>query len=274
MKKFIIIIVVLICMGWMVSCPSFRSVVSGTQQDSVMAQSGDTTEETFQTQAEINEAVSKEYADYNDSVEKEYERLPLVLPQYKNEFVKERGLWQQYQDAVREVAGYGDHGSSTPMFVADVMNQGVKLREESFHNLMLHLRGKTISKSKTIFSGKMIAEAYAAFIKSIGEDEYMEQKDECIKALRKEQECWNRWINYRGEFSKLMPKEMKEAYDECTNLTMRAKLLQLKNQNQGLGLISGDIMECLLPDDCSDDALLEYPGFNVVWKKYCDKLGL
>ena len=32
----------------------------------------------------------------------------------------------------------------------------------------------------------------------------------------------------------------------------------------GLGMTSGEIIECLLPEDCSDQELLEYPGFNVV----------
>ena len=74
---------VLICLGWIGSCPSLRSIVSGTQQDSVVDHLRDTTEGTFQTQTEINEAVSKESADYNDSIEKEYQKLLLVLPQYK-----------------------------------------------------------------------------------------------------------------------------------------------------------------------------------------------
>jgi hypothetical protein len=271
MKKNIIItiiLVVLICQGCLIGCsPSGKKVDSSSQkEDSVVNQSSDMEEETVQTQAEINEAAIDESSDYNESVEKEYQKLLLALPQYKNELGKETSLWQQYQDAVLKVAGYGDHGSSTPMFVADMTNQGEQLREVAFHNLMLHLNGKAISKSKTTFSGKMIAEAYTAFVEAISEDEFMEQKDECIKALRKEQECWNRWMNYRGEVSKKLPKDIKEVYDECTNLTMRLKLLQLKNQNQGLGMVSDETLHCLLPDDCSDKALLEYPGFNVVWK--------
>ena len=53
---------------------------------------------------------------------------------------------------------------------------------------------------------------------------------------------------------------------------MRTKLLQLKNQNQGLGLINDYIDSCLLPDSCSDKELLDYPGFNVVLKRNSDDL--
>ena len=27
-------------------------------------------------------------------------------------------------------------------------------------------------------------------------------------------------------------------------------------------------MDCILPQDCSDKALLEYPGFDVVWARH------
>lgn len=267
MKKFIIFIVVLICLGWMVSCPSIRSIVSGAQQDSVADQSRDTTEEVVQTQAEINEAAIKESMGYRDSIDKEYHKLLSALPQYKKELNKENSFWLQYLDAVRKGAEYVDYGSSTPMYVADALNQAIRLREASFHNLMLHLKGVAISKSKTIFSAQMIAEAYSAFIKAVDEDD-MEQKNEYIIALRNEQGCWNKWMGYRERLSKNLPQDIREGYDECTNLTMRTKLIQLKNQNEGLGLASDEMIECLLPDDCSDKALLEYPCFNVVWKKH------
>ena len=34
---------------------------------------------------------------------------------YNFEVNKEKTYWDNYQNAVREVAGFGDHGSSTPM---------------------------------------------------------------------------------------------------------------------------------------------------------------
>ena len=70
--------------------------------------------------------------------------------------------------------------------------------------------------------------------------------------------------------SKELPDEIKQCYDNCTNMVKRTKLLQLKNQNQGLGMTSGEIIDCLLPEGCSDKALLNYPGFDVVWAKHCE----
>ena len=69
----------------------------------------------------------------------------------------------------------------------------------------------------------------------------------------------------REVVSQKLTDELRTVYDGCTNQMMRTKLLQLKNQNQALGLISGDVLECALPDDCSDKELLEYPGFDKVW---------
>lgn len=66
---------------------------------------------------------------------------------------------------------------------------------------------------------------------------------------------------------------VRRIYDGCTNLMMREKLRQLKNQNNALGICSKDILDCVLPDDCSDKALLEYPGFDVVWAKHCKDPG-
>ena len=50
------------------------------------------------------------------------------------------------------------------------------------------------------------------------------------------------------------------------------KLYQLKNQNQDLGMISGEVLKCALPEDCSDKALLDYPGFDIIWAKHCENL--
>jgi hypothetical protein len=35
-------------------------------------------------------------------------------------------------------------------------------------------------------------------------------------------------------------------------------------------MISGEILKCILPEDCSDKALLNYPGFDKVWAKHCE----
>ena len=46
----------------------------------------------------------------------------------------------------------------------------------------------------------------------------------------------------------------------------------VKNQNQALGVTGHEPLDCILPDDCSDKALLEYPGFDKIWAKHCEDL--
>lgn len=280
MKNLSILIAALFCLGLNVGCSSNEK--SSTSQESFAAGNEDSDvaanivdsdvvigidsdEYVYQTQAEINEASGEACVYYQDSIENEFEQLLLALPQFKEEFKTEKVLWDNYQDATKGVAACGDHGSSTPLYVADVLDQGVRLLEMSFQQLLLHLKGKAHSHSKTMFSSRMIDNAYSAFVDAVSNDKYMDQKEECIKALRHEQDCWNKWIQHRDRVSKKLPNDIRTAYDECTNLTKRTKLLQLKNQNQGLGVTSGDILECVLPDGCSDKELLEYPGFDKVW---------
>ena len=270
MKKLIFFVALLLCIGWLISCPTNKKTASTLSQDTIVDKSDDVDEGDFQTQAEINEASGNASIEYSDSIEGAFQKLIALRPQYKDELNKEKTYWDKYMEAVRDVAGYGDHGSSTPMYVADVMNQGVQLREETLHDFYIHVQGETVFWNETQFTPAMISDAYSAFIKAVGEDEYMEQKSELQAALRKEQKCWNEWMKCRAEVSGKLSSDIRKFYDDCTNLTMRTKLFQLKNQNQGEGMTSGEIIKCLLQEDCSDKALLNYPGFDKVWAKHCE----
>ena len=264
MKKLLLFVAILLCFGWLISCQKNKGSVSTSSQNTIVDEGN------FQTQAEINEATGNASIEFRDSIEGIFQKLVELRPQYRDEFNKEKTCWDKYQDAVREVAGYGDHGSSTPMYVAGVMDQGVRLREMTLHDFYIHAKGETASWNESIFTPEMIADAYSAFINAVGEDEYMEQKTELQAALRKEQKCWNEWMKCRQTMSRKLPDEDKIVYDVCTNLAIRTKLLQLKNQNQGLGMISGEVDKCVLPEDCSDKTLLNYPGFDKVWAKHCE----
>ena len=230
--------------------------------------SADSVDEDFMTQAEINEAYYNDRMADADSIEKEFQTLMEALPQCKANLILEKTAWEKYQDAVREVAGYGDHGSSTPMYVSDVLGQGYILRRASFRNLLLYIQGVQMLTSKTTFTDTMIADAYSAFVEAVGSDDYIENKTDCQESLRNEQKCWNEWMACRASVSKTLSDKLRAVYDDCTNRTMRTKLMQLKNQNQCLGLVSSDMINCALPDDCSDRELLEYPGFDKEWEKY------
>ena len=272
MKKFILFVTLLLCIGWLISCPTNKKTASTFSQDTIVDKSDDVDEGDFQTQAEINEASGNASIEYRDSIEGVFQNLIALRPQYKDKLKKEKTYWDKYMEAVRDVAGYGNHGSSTPMYVADVINQGVQLREETLHDFYIHAKGETVFWNDTKFTTAMISDAYSAFIKAVGEDEYMEQKSELQVALQKEQKCWNEWMKCRESISKKLSSEDEVVYDVCTNLAYRTKLLQLKNQNQGLGMISDEIARCVLPapSQCSDNMILQYPGFDKVWAKHCE----
>lgn len=226
----------------------------------------------YQDQRELNELHANWMIEYNDSIEKEFQALQSALPQYKEYFDKEKKAWMKYQEAVRIVADCEDHGSSTSMFIDDVLNQGIKLREASFRDLLLFIRGEKVSFSGTTFTLPMIKDAYSAFIKAVGDDEYNDNKLHYQEALRKEQSCWDKWMETRENISSKLDKDTRSYYDGCTNLVRRTKLIQVKNQNQALGMTGHEPLDCVLPDDCSDKALLDYPGFDKVWAKHCANL--
>lgn len=266
------------------SCNHFKYVkgnVENITEDTVKVDLDDTlqtvaelndTTEIFQTQADINEAVINNYMVDNEAVEKEFQKLLKALPQYKDEFQKEKAVWEKYMEAVKGVSRCVDTGSSTPMYSTDVLAQGRQIREVPLHYLYSHTQGKGLSYSKTTFTPDMIAQAYSVFIDAVREDDYEENKKAYEKALRQEQKCWEKLVKCREEISEALSGDLKNAFDIGTNQMMRTKLLQLKNQNRNLGMINGDIMKCELPDDCSDKELLEYPGFNKVWAKYLEDL--
>lgn len=274
MNKFLYVVILIA----LTSCnqnKSHRAIAGDARNNSNIETSDQTNKDTiehFQTQAEINEACYNEYVANEDSVENEFQKLLKAIPQYQKELQKEKTAWEKYKEAVQKVSGCEDHGSSTPMFVSAVLTQATQIRGIPLHYFYLHTQGKELSYSKTIFTPIMIAEAYSAYIKAVGEDEYVEQKSIYQELLRNEQKCWDDLLNCRKKTSLILTGDLKKAYDISTNQMLRTKLYQLKNQNQDLGMVSGEIMKCALPENCSDKVLLEYPGFNKVWAKHLDNL--
>ena len=79
-------------------------------------------------------------------------------------------------------------------------------------------------------------------------------------------------LECRKKTSQLLTDDIKKVYDIGTNQMLRTKLYQLKNQNQDLGMISGEVLKCALPEDCSDKALMDNPGFDIKRAKHCENL--
>ena len=228
--------------------------------------------------AEWYQLVDKDYEKYKDRVEGEFQQLVEALPDYKNLFLNEKERWENYHEAVLAVAEFEDHGSSGALYITGVLEQSVDLWLASFHNLWLFDQNQDMSFSETIFTTRMIDDAYKAYFKQAdgwARSYCFEEKDglkEHHDALVHERKRWDEWMSYRKTVSQPLPKDLRKIYDGCTNLTKRTKLHQLKNQNEGLGLINDYIDSCLLPESCTDRELLDYPGFNVVLKMHSEDL--
>ena len=191
---------------------------------------------------------------------------------------KIKELWEKYYEAVKTVARIEDNEGSYLLFYYAVLEQAIRLRHESIYNLLQNLQGKHYKFSKTRFTKKMIEESYKSFRESISEaNELYYPNDSAYMAehkesLKEEEKCWNEWVAYRFVVSSKLPENLRSVYDGCTNLTIREKLRQVKNQNQALGVTGDEPWNCILPKECSDKALLEYPGFDKVWAKHCKNL--
>ena len=217
--------------------------------------------------------VSTDYERRKARVEMEFQQLISAHPGQEALFREEKEKWENYHEAVLAVAELEDHGSSGALYITGVLEQSVDLWLASFHNLWLFDQNQDMSFSETVFTTRMIDDAYKAYFKQAdgwARSYCFEEKDglkEHHDALVHERKIWDEWMSYRKTVSQSLPKDLRKIYDGCTNLTMRTKLHQLKNQNEGLGLINDYIDSCLLPDSCTDQELLDYPGFDVVLKR-------
>lgn len=223
--------------------------------------------------AEWYQLVDKDYEKYKDRVEGEFQQLVEALPDYKNLFLNEKERWENYHDAVQAMISLEDHGSSGTLNIIGALNQSLDLWSASFHNLLLYMLNQDVSFPHTKFTSRMIDDAYKAFFNAAMEKWYNPYTADLEKGLEyqaivsDERKMWDGWMGYRATVSKALPEDLREIYDNCTNLVMRMKLHQLKNQNEGLGLINDYIDSCLLSDSCTDQELLDYPGFDVVLKR-------
>ena len=223
--------------------------------------------------------VSTDYERRKARVEKEFQQFVSAHPEQESLFLEEKERWENYHEAVLAVAWLEDHGSSGALYITGVLEQSVDLWLASFHNLWLLEQNQDMVFPKTLFTSRMINDAYSAYIqqedndwRNFFSDNEKDGMEEHHNAIKNEWQLWNEWMKYRTTVAKALPKDMRVVYKSCTNLMMRTKLHQLKNQNAGLGLMSSYVSDCLLPDSCSDKALLEYPGLNVVLERHCADL--
>lgn len=223
------------------------------------------------TQMELNDEAGDETVALKDSIEEAYQAVIQAYPESKDILEGEQAVWEKYYEAVKTVARLEDGEGSSLYFYYAVVEQALILRGESFHYLTLVQKGKKISVHKTLFTPAMIKEAYSRYVNAshqyqqnfydMSESEWTELE----RAIRAEERCWNKWMEYRVAAAVQMPEETCRIYRACSNRMMRTKLFQLKNQNRALGITSREAWECRLPDDCSDEELLAYPGYDKKW---------
>ena len=230
-------------------------------------------------QADWYRLAEKDHEKYKARVEAEFQQLLSAFPEYTGLFSKEKEKWECYHEAVLAMISLEDHGSSGTLNIIGALNQSVDLWDASFHNLWLYKQNQDVWFPQTKFTSRMIDDAYTAFFNVATDNWYNPYKEdhkegleEYKESISNERKMWDDWMEYRATVAKALPKDLRKIYNGCTNLTMRMKLHQLKNQNAGLGLINDYIDSCLLPDSCSDKELLDYPGFNVVLKRNSDDL--
>lgn len=225
------------------------------------------------SQMELNDETGDETVMLKDSIEEALQAVIKAYPESNDIFEEELAVWEKYYEAVKKVAKLEDREGSSLYFYYEVLDDALILREASFQYLSLVHEGKRISPSKTRFTPAMIKEAYDRYVDA----SHQYQKDfynmsesewtELERAIREEERCWNAWMEYRVAVAARMPEKTCRIYKACSNRMMRTKLFQLKNQNRALGITSSEAWECRLQDDCTDEELLAYPGYDKMWEK-------
>jgi len=225
------------------------------------------------TQMELNDEAGGETVALKDSIEEVCQAVMKAYPESKDIFEGELAVWEKYYEAAKKVAKLEDGEGSSLYFYYAVVEQALTLRGESFQYLMMAQEGKKIDVSKTLFTPTMIKEAYRKYVDA----SHQYQKDfydmsesewtELERAIREEERCWNKWMEYRVATAARLTEKTCRIYKACSNRMMRTKLFQLKNQNRALGITSSEAWECRLQDDCTDEELLAYPGYDKMWEK-------
>ena len=86
-----------------------------------------------------------------------------------------------------------------------------------------------------------------------------EQPKEVAPIVNKYNQAYHSWYEYRKSVaSKMSNKKFKEAYNSITYSYPRIYLLHLKNRFSDIGLMSNDMFEVCLDEDCSNKELLEF----------------
>lgn len=265
--RYLYLLVLLFSTLCIVGCTSRQeqksSIIPSAKEESISASQMDSIED-IMTECELDSSEGEELVEHKNKVLEVFQQAKSKMPEHKKLLQEELKSWENYYQALQKVGRYNEE--SWNHYYHGVLEQGIDLLETSLKYID---KNDAKKQSKTRFTSQMIDKAYEVMFDSTTWSEYQFYKNkEYRKALQWEYDTWKKWMSCRKRLSAVLSGKTKNAFDECTNRIMRQKLLQLKNQNRGLGVISNDIMSCLLPDNCTDEALLSYPGFNKVWEEF------
>lgn len=87
-------------------------------------------------------------------------------------------------------------------------------------------------------------------------------------------EKWDHLINYHVRVSKNLTRHLSLRYNNALYSLIRYHLRQLKEEYNGYGCVSGDVLRTTLPPDYTDDELLHYSNFTKEWNQYLKRENL
>ena len=202
---------------------------------------------------------------------------------------KEQEAWLVYHAAVdsafRVIDGdpHGLVGSAWPMAIGGILCDDARMRAISLEDFYFALTdgldykiehrrrvigAYNIARHAPVSDGAVLDE-YRRFMEFLGDasffdPEYGYSVADLRDALGGEEKAWRSWMAARRTVSSLLSGLCKETYDNATNNARRYKLIMLKNRYQGYGLVSGDILECILSYDCPDSEINPF-SFEERW---------
>lgn len=88
------------------------------------------------------------------------------------------------------------------------------------------------------------------------------------QSVKSMENAWKAFLSKRNEIASLLPDIQKRKWDNATYRFQRTQIISLKNEFEGGGVISNEVLECLLSDSCTYDELLAYPNFSTKWNEH------
>ena len=192
-------------------------------------------------------------------------------PTLSQALLNEDTAWKSYHAALdstyHKLFEYPNeiNGSAWGQSLLGALQDDSFIREHSLADLCYSSMEQFKPETHPLVSDEMVIQEYRRFRDSFEEDEYHYPIKIRKKALEIEMAEWQKWMNSRVAVSSLLTGREKELYDNSTNNSRRMKYIMLKNQYEGYGVTSDDVLELLIPFSAPDEQL-SGPSFDEKWK--------